>query len=479
MKSIETVIAVIITIIIITIMALKDCNVIKINIICIASIQRGILSPNKYWWSVTDLMLHDKTGVELFNNIKKTHPQFYRTNLLTKPISLVLDIDIIKHMLDNSPDDFTVGTFKYEFFKPFMMHNVGVASGKKWRYLRTLNESVMDTGKLHRHSHIFDKIIRSSLLNFDISGKNLPTKFDDFSELAKHITNKIVFGMSCPHQKFTYNTLKEANKLPMFPFKVPSYKASQNYINKVIENPKDNTMISLLSEYGQDLSIQNLNTSSSNGTKENILADQVYHFMFPLLAIMTNVIPRVLSLIIAHPYVKNKLLSNPINRNVNNSSVNQTDASVGSINEPYLLKCIWETLRLNGFVISFFRKSVRHGLGVIAGTDFLILTNPILRDPIEFPNPHLFIPDRWTEKLKKSKYNLIFGQGPQKCPGREMALFIMQSYLTAYINILSGGGHNLLSMRNKDENNLYMSPAMRPRISYAINPHKIEFIYSY
>lgn len=428
MLAINIVIA---TVIIILIIIIYYWNTIMINIICIAIVKRGILAPNEFWWGVTD-SLHDSTGVELFYKIKEDYPQFYQTNILGKPIVSVLDINTVKEILDNSPDVFTVGTFKYNFFKSFMSKNVGVLSGDEWINLRRINEDVLDTGNTHQYSTTFNEIINASLLDL------LPTDFDDFNISAKNITEMIIFGNNHPDQNYIYDAITEANKLPIFtPSKVNSYIKSQIYINDSLRNPMANTLINSLGQY-------------TTGPWQNYLNDQVYHFVFPMVSLITIHVPRILALIITHSEVKNKLLQ----------LINQNDSA-------YLRKCIMETLRLNSPVVSFFRKSTQNALGFPMETDFLILTNPILRDPKIFTNPNQFEPDRWTHELMISRYNIIFGLGPQRCPGKDLSLNILQNYLTNYISSI-----DMTKLRVVNDDVLFMD---RPRVSYAINPYKIKF----
>jgi len=328
----------------------KEYDMLKMNMICILSINRGILSPNKFWWSITDLILQDKSGVELFYKVKKKHRYFYRTNLLTTPMILVLNIDVINKILDNSPDIFGVGAFKYNFFKSFMINNVGIQKGEKWKLLRSINENVLDFGQTHRYADEFNKIINNSLSDV------LPLNFYDFNVRAKEITSKIVFGNICLHQNSIYDTLIEANKLPIFPQNsVPSYNKSRCYIDKTLKNPKQCTLTDLLATYGKNI---------SDYCKSDVLADQIYHFIFPMIALITIHVPRILALIFTHPEVKNKLFQ-----------CLQTQEQA----ELYLRKCILETLRLNSPVTSFFRKSSCPVLGFPKHTEFLILTNPILK----------------------------------------------------------------------------------------------------
>ena len=401
---------------IVVLLVLVFQNTIMINVIAAFSVQRGILSPNEFWWSMTDF-LHDSTGVELFYKIKQTHPYFYETTLLGTPMVLVLDMNATRFILDNSPDLFTVGTLKRNFFG-FMRHNVGVLSGCKWQQMRHVNENVLDTGNTHRFSARFRNIISGNLLE-------QPTCFSEFSASAKDVTNMIVFGTRSNEP--VYDAIREANRIPIF--RRESQQGKQ-HIAAHLNDAAHGTLLGTLAELGGEH-----------------IVDQVYHFVFPMMALISIHVPRILSLIVSHENVKARF--------------------VGGVEPAFLRKCILETFRLNSPVLSFFRRSTQQVLGYPQGTEFLILSNPILRNADVFQQPDEFVPDRWTDALTRSHFNIVFGLGPQRCPGKDLSLDILQCYITAYLSLGLG-------FRLQNENVLFFD---RPRVKYAINPYKLRFVH--
>ena len=112
-----------------------------------------------------------------------------------------------------------------------------------------------------------------------------------------------------------------------------------------------------------------------------------------------------------------------------------------------------ETLRLNSPVISLFR-TLEKDLNIdnrffTKGTQFLLLTNPILRDKKYFINENKFIPERWNKELENETYSISFSQGPQKCPGKEMAIFLIQNFIYNFIKVYKIGTKNKVSCNKK------------------------------
>ena len=58
----------VIIVIILLIMIILNRDMIMINTIAYIGIKRGILSPNEFWWNISD-MLTDPTGIKLFYKI--------------------------------------------------------------------------------------------------------------------------------------------------------------------------------------------------------------------------------------------------------------------------------------------------------------------------------------------------------------------------------------------------------------------------
>ena len=99
------------------------------------------------------------------------------------------------------------------------------------------------------------------------------------------------------------------------------------------------------------------------------------------------------------------------------------------------------------------------------GTQFLILNNPVLREKEYFEQPGKFIPSRWTPKMEKSYYAISFNQGPQRCPGKELAIYLTQSFIYNFFKIKNINMNTIIETNKIDINNV-------PQV---INPCSIYF----
>lgn len=366
-------------------------DTIKIQFMSFIIVQRGTVTTNCFWWNISDLFLEDANGINMYNKLKHKGP-FVKLNFFGTPIYLVTEQNEIKDILDNSPMLFGVGKFKYNFFSTFMKDNLGVSQGCPWLQRRKMNEYVLNTNEKHKFFLRYEDYIDNLL-------KANPSNFNEFLSIGKQLAGQIVFGQkNVP--SYVFDMFKEANStfnLLFPPKQLPSSKLFENYALKQLNNPVYGSLTYLGKKYG-----------ASNYE----IIHQIPHWIFPLVGICMNIIPRVLILIL----------------NSNTKIKYEKD----------IRNCILETLRLNNGIVTFFRTlledyTFENGQSFKKGEQFVIFTNPVMRSEY-FYKPNAFVPERWNDKSLTDKYyNLTFGQGPQKCPGKQLALDIMTYFISVIL----------------------------------------------
>lgn len=281
---------------------------------------------------------------------------------------------------------------------------------------------------------------------------NIPKNFKAFSKVGKLITAKIVFGEDSIYDPL-FDIFVEANSIRGIIG--GSIKIDQKLVSKFrtfvlnsLENPKENSLLYL---------------ASNSGLNKDELIDQVPHWIFPAVGIIAVTMPRLLLLLANHPNVFTKILDEI---NMFPSVYYNTDHFDKL---KYTRKCILELFRLNNPVNSTFRTLLKdynfdkdHKFK--KGDKFLVLNNPVLREPIAFPEPNKFKPERWTKKLENSYYAIMFNQGPQKCPGKDLSIFMLQSFIVNFFKLSGLLDSNILISDKIDIDNI---PQM-------INPCKIS-----
>lgn len=389
-----------------------------INFMVLLIVNRGILAPNCFWWKISELLLNDASGVDLFKKLQKKYGKLIPTYMYGKHVLVVTDSSYIREILDNSPTIFGVGDYKYQMFKSFMRLNVGVSNCPTiyecpWKNRRINNEYVLMTDQIHIYSDKYDQYISNYL------DKKIPSNYEEFLDMGKIITSQIVFGThDVPNEVF--KIFSEANSMNAIIWgKVDiNPRVEQvyiDYMNQQIDKPNNYSLVKLMIDFPNISRVEMIN--------------QIPHWIFPIVGIYHTAVPRLLMILYNHPHVLNKL-------------INEITADKKT---KYLRWCILELLRLNNPVITTFRTLLydfkfNDGKSFKKGTHFLILNNPILRTDF-FKEPNKYIPTRW-ENINENSYNAImFNQGPQRCPGKELAIFLIQDTIINYLSksgILTG-----------------------------------------
>ena len=417
-------------------------------------ILRGVLAPNCKWFAISDKLLSDNSsGIKTYNKFKEKYGAFAPTYMFGEKIYLVTNNKYIKIIFDNSPDLFSVGKLKMTFFKSFMEKNVGVSSGCPWKKRRHINEMALITDKLHIYAQQYNNDIIEQLIKW----KNKPyLDYSDFRNLGKTMVAKIVFNTDYINDDF-FKIFSEANAIKVFSksnFKI-SPKILNNYnkiLNHYIDNPEPYSLIELC-------------LSTTNNKEE--IRHQIPHFIFPIIGLFTTTIPRLLLLLCNHTNIFKKVLKEV--NSINNSYMNNYE-NIYKLS--YLRKCILETLRLNNPVITTFRTltqdySFDDKYSFKKGEQFLILNNAVLREKEFFKKPNKFIPSRWTPEVEKSYYAISFNQGPQRCPAKELAIYIVQIFIYNFIKIKEIG----------IKQSIRYSKINTETIPQAINPCNIKFYF--
>ncbi len=393
-------------------------------------VKRGLLSPNETWWNISDMLLEDASGINYFYDLKKKYGNFIPIHIGSTKLFLVTDINDIRFIFDNSPNLFSVGKLKYDFFKSFMMYNVGVSSGHMWKRRRKYNECVLNSDSHHVFLSHYNQIIGNKLK------QKIPKKPNDFAEVGKLLTMNIVFGIDKIIPEI-FEIFNEANSLSSV------YSGKTEVDERKLLMLKGALIYSL--KYADNNSLVKLSKKCPMYSNDmfNELFHQVTHWIFPIVGLFSVHSIRLLSLIISANLL-DKIKQKP----------------------PLLRKCILELFRLNNSVVTTYRTltediKMKNKL-FKKGDQFIILNNPILRDPDYFKNPNSFNPFRWNEDMEKSYYSIMFNQGPQHCPGKELAIDLLYSFVLNY-----------LSLTNFKVN---VSPKINiNNVGQMLNPYKFSF----
>ncbi|CAI9109881.1 OLC1v1009806C4 [Oldenlandia corymbosa var. corymbosa] len=113
---------------------------------------------------------------------------------------------------------------------------------------------------------------------------------------------------------------------------------------------------------------------------------------------------------------------------------------------------IFETSRLATIVNGVLRKTTKdmqlNGFTIPEGWRIYVYTREINYDPVLYPDPLTFNPWRWMDKsLENKNFFLIFGGGTRQCPGKELGVAEISTFLHYFVTRYSWeevGGDKLM-----------------------------------
>lgn len=409
----------------------------RVNMIVFLTLRRGILSQNCFWWKFNDIF-RDSTGAEIYQSLKK-QGRFVHLPIFGTQFYLLTSLHDIQELLELSPNPFGPGKFKKQFFDSFMPKNVGISTNPDWKYKREFNDKVLQTDKEHEYTAYFFQYIQ------EIFYKTHPQNFQEFTELTRKLTSKIIFG-TYEYNGIVYKIFKQADSFFSAVFNIDSVNKEDleeynKYLYDEIQNPKPHTLLALANTYHGILPM-------------DVVLQQIPHWIFPVAGLFSVHLPRLLVLLANH-----KEHLEIVNASIKEKTYFEKDS--------YVRKCILELFRLNNAVNSTFRGLTQpfqfqdSTQEFPSGTQFVFFNNSVLRDLFELPNE--FHPQRWTSEMETSFRALMFNQANQKCPGKELTISLLTMGLVTFLEM------NKFQL----ETTIKLNPSFIP---YLINPCTIEFI---
>lgn len=334
-------------------------------------VNRGILTPNCKNWKISENNLKDASGVKYYNSLI-SEKGITPITMLNRKITLLTGLKDIKNVLYSSPDPYGPGDLKVKMFSSFMPENVGISTGENWRYRRNLNE------------YVIDNIVNLPYFTFFISNLALqkPINFKDFEYLGKKLAMKFVFGDEKIVSEI-FELFGDANSYSSLTY--PDYSIPENimkpylkYLREKIDSPVYPSMVWF---------------AVKSGASEYEILNQIPHWIFPIVGLISTSSPRLLL--------------------TGKTKIDRND--------------ILELLRLNNPVVTTFRKK--------DNKEFLMLNNGVLRDFRYWgKDSNSYKPERWENLTENEDYVVQFNQGPQKCPGKELSLWIIETFTNSYLS---------------------------------------------
>lgn len=386
-------------------MSIKEILEFNIKLYLISN--AGLIDLKQGGSKILQKVTDDEIMINFYRRLSRKYGPYVKTYIITNDYNyFILEPELAKKILNDSPVLFSAGKVKEDFFNKIMPNNVGIAkchdpkvveniydnqeyneSKCPWRKMRIFNENVLGTKEDNHFFKCIDKIVGQNI-------KKQLLSIDDFKEASNNIVCQSLFGSNgdntCVFERIHYEFVNNKDVL-----KTDFYQEYKNLLHQSYQNAPKCSLNYLVDIYQND--------------NYNIIDDQIPHWTGPFRFIISYLVPNLLSIILSFQDIHNNLINEFSNKNFDINSKTS-----------YLHYCVIEHIRMfNTININMQRTANKdmsyHGMNLKSGDQIFILFSSLLRNPDDFFDPDTFNPDRWSTKDIESQ-NMVFGIGPQKCP---------------------------------------------------------------
>jgi cytochrome P450 len=370
---------------------------------------QGIFTRNRLWTGLVARFHPDPLMVRFVGGlIRRYRSRYLYVSMLGTRSLLVLELEGIERVLDNSPLTYADAKIKRRGMSHFQPNAVTISRGEEWRDRRRFNEGVLDFDRdLHRDADHFRAIVAREVAATPAGG------WPDFELLFERITLQVIFGQRARDDRPLIEGLKamlrESNRV----FLLGKSRHFDDFYARVrayLRAPEEH---SLVARCGQ--------VPASEMTR---VENQIPHWMFAMSETLAVNAVRTLGLIASHPEAEGHVAA----------ELGRADlASTAGIDGlAYLEGCFQEGMRLWPTTPLLVREMVGDdmlgGALVPSGTQVLILNGFNHRDRATCDFADAFRPEVWLDGRVDYRFNHL-SNGTQVCAGKPLVLFLAKAAL--------------------------------------------------
>jgi len=399
----------------------------------------GLTDINKRGEYVLEYMTNDPQLIKFHRRMRRKYGKLISTYMITKSHNYyILDTELAKSILKDSPKLFSAGKLKEDFFKLFMPKNVGITKCLKttncpWKRRRKFNEDALGT---KRDIELFKCLP-------DIISRHIAKPLLNIRDF-KNVSYKIIADMTYGNNGTDASIIKEftSNMGNENFLKSKFYKEYTEHLHQHYNTKNKCSLLYYANLYKND--------------PIDIIDNQIPHWFSPFVFMTQYLIPNLLCSIINFKDIYDKIII----------EISKPGFDILA-NNTYLHYCVIEHIRLFSTININIQRTVNkdmvyHGYKFKAGDQLFILFSSILRDGKLFDKPDSYIPERWIGKTVEEQ-DKVFGVGPQQCPSKRISPHYYKAML-----------YQLLS------NYKYTSalPKLTSRELHIVNPYRIKLTVS-
>ncbi|MFC4377732.1 cytochrome P450 [Nocardia halotolerans] len=393
----------------------------------------GVIKRRPSVLAVAQKFQLDALSVPLFQRLRRRYgPGPLRLRIPGRSIAVVLSDADAGRLLQGSPQPFSPSTVeKRAALSHFQPHGVLISRGPVRAERREFNATTLQADRpMHEIAGDVVAVVREEAGGLvDPSGGELD--WDTFNRAWWRIVRRVTLGdLARTDEEVTDlldNLRLDANWAYLHPQRRGRRRAFDARLRSYVDRAEPGTLAKLVADTPVD--------------DERVDAvGQIPHWLFAFDAAGMAAF-RTLALLATHPAHAERA----------RADIEGLDADQPQL-MPYLRACLLDTVRLWPTTPAILRESTdetRWGTATLpAGTEFLIYTPFLHRDPETLPYADVFEPGIWLDGTARTNPALVpFSAGPAQCPGRNIVLLVVSTLLA---ELLRQGRYELVSAPDLD-----------------------------
>ncbi|KAF5457610.1 cytochrome P450 85A [Juglans microcarpa x Juglans regia] len=395
------------------------------------------LPPGTMGWPVfgetTEFL---KQGPNFMKNQRARYGSFFKSHILGCPTIVSMDPEINRYILMNEAKGLVPG-YPQSMLDILGKCNIAAVHGSTHKYMRgALLALISPTMIRDQLLPKIDEFMRSHLSSWDNQIINIQEKTKEMALLSslKQIAGIESSSISQPFMteffKLVLGTLSLPIDLPGTNYR-RGFQARKNIVSmlrQLIDARKASQ------ETHQDM-LGCLMRSDENRyqlTDEEII-DQIITLLYSGYETVSTTSMMAVKYLHDHPRVLQELRKEHLDiraRKRPEDPIGWNDIK----SMKFTRAVIYETSRLATIVNGVLRKTTKdmelNGFVIPEGWRIYVYTREINYDPFLYPDPFTFNPWRWMDKsLDSQSYFFIFGGGSRQCPGKELGIAEISTFL--------------------------------------------------
>ncbi|XP_044489546.1 cytochrome P450 85A-like [Mangifera indica] len=400
---------------------------------------KGLPQGTMGWPLIGETTKFLKQGPSFMKNQRARYGSLFKTHILGCPTVISMDPEINRYILMNEGKGIVPG-YPKSMKTIIGERNVAAVYGSTHKYIRgsmlsLINPAAIKTQLLSK----MDKLMRSYLHNWQ--GKTI-----DIQEKTNEMALLIAFKQIVEKESSQiYDTFKkEFDKLVVgtisFPINLPGTKYNyglqgrKRAIRMLEQIMKERRASSITHNDMLDQLLRNEDCNYSLSDEE--ILDQVITILYSGYETVSKTTMMAIKYLHDHPRALQELRDEHLairQRKRPEDPIDWDDYMAMS----FTRAVIYETSRLATIVNGVMRKTINDielngGFKIPKGWRIYVYTREINYDPILYPEPYTFNPWRWL-KQESHNYNFIFGGGTRLCPGKELGIAKISTFLHYFV----------------------------------------------